>query len=85
MGRPPLTDAEKASALTMGLFLRERREKQALTQEDIARAAGTTHGTISELELGKKPGTSFLVIRRIAEALGFGLDELANALKEASK
>lgn len=52
-----------------GRFIRQQRESQDLTQEDLAGAAGLDRTYISHLERGlRNPG--LLHLRRLAKALG---------------
>lgn len=49
--------------------LRELRKDQFLSQEDLAKMAGTTTSTVNRLENGKQT-PRFATIRRLAKALG---------------
>jgi len=65
-----------ASATDLGLFVRERRLAMALTQQELADAAGTGRRFISELETGK----STLEIGKVIQVCRYlGLDLFAAA------
>lgn len=49
--------------------LRQLRAERALSQDDLERLSGVAQGTISALEIGKRPARH-RTIRRLAEALG---------------
>lgn len=51
------------------------REYRALTQEELAAAAGVTKSYICQIEAGRKDG-SMKVMRKVAEALQVDLDDL---------
>ena len=55
--------------------IREHRERLGLTQEDLARAAGCTLGTVGSLERGESAPTLFVAVR-IADALGMDVRDL---------
>lgn len=55
--------------------LREVRERELLTQEELAQRAGMTQTTISALELGKQEAR-ISTVRRLAAALGVEPKEL---------
>ena len=56
--------------------IRVFREYRGLKANALAAAAGISHNYLSEIETGKKPG-SVDVLRKIADALGVDLDNLA--------
>ena len=58
--------------------LRELRDRAALSQEDLAKKAGVSRGTIADLETGKRPARPS-TRRKLAEALGVQPDELTNS------
>jgi transcriptional regulator with XRE-family HTH domain len=61
--------------------LRRLRSAQDATQEDIAFGAGLTPNSYGEIERGRaNPG--WTTVRRVAEALGVSLVELAEAVEE---
>ena len=51
------------------------REHRRLTQAQLAREADTTAPYVSQLETGRRMGSTKL-LHRVAEALGVGLDDL---------
>jgi len=55
------------------------REYRALTQEELAAAAGVGKSYVSQIEAGKKPG-SVAVLKRMAEALRVDLDDLVPSI-----
>lgn len=50
--------------------LKEIREKQGISQEELAEISGISRTTISELENGKKQVTTNITLEKIANALG---------------
>ena len=58
-----------------GQALRAAREKQGLTQEQLAVAAGSTAATISRLEGGVRPPT-LETVSKLATALGLPMEAL---------
>jgi transcriptional regulator with XRE-family HTH domain len=73
---PRSTDTQRA----LGEVIFERREELDLSQEDVALAAGSTQGRISQIEAGHNP--SFGLARRIARALGWSSVELMRRVEE---
>lgn len=59
----------------LGKAIRQLREKQGTTQEDLAHAADITTGTLSLIERGHANPT-WGTVRRIAKALGLSMGEL---------
>jgi len=55
-------------------YIREMREAEGLTQADLAKRIGTTPSAISRLEDPDYDGHSLRTIRRIAGALGLGVE-----------
>ena len=55
--------------------LRVWRDLRGLTQSALARASGVNRVQIAEIEAGRKNG-SLETARRLAEALGIGMDDL---------
>ena len=64
----------------LGEVIRERREELDLSQEEVALAAGSSQGRISEVECGDNP--SFGLSMRIARALGWSHVELVRRVEE---
>lgn len=60
----------------LGKAIRKLREKQEMTQEDLAEAAGITVRTLSQLETGNSNPT-WATVGDIARALGISISELA--------
>lgn len=50
--------------------LREIREEQGISQEELAQTSGISRTTISELENKKKEVTTNVTLEKIASALG---------------
>lgn len=64
--------------------VRRLREDRGLTTEALARRAGVTISTISQLERAKsEPG--WMTVRRVAEALDLSLDEFGEAVEQAGR
>jgi transcriptional regulator with XRE-family HTH domain len=64
----------------LGEVIRRRREELEMSQEEVALAADTTQGRISEIEGGDNP--SFGLSARIAKALGWSHVELVRRVEE---
>jgi transcriptional regulator with XRE-family HTH domain len=64
------------------LRLREHRERCGWTQSELARRAGVPSPVISRLESGARVGLTLDVARRLARALGVGLDALAGTWED---
>lgn len=61
-------------AKTPGERIRSERQRQALSQEQVAYKAGVSYRTVHAAEVGSvKPST----LRKIAEALGLEWDDMA--------
>lgn len=56
--------------------LRRLREARGLSQEAVAHQAGVSYTTLAKIELGRS-GPAWETVRRIADALGITLLELA--------
>lgn len=65
-------------ASTVGERIRVARQQKGWTQVELAEAAGLSSNYVARLERGEL-GASLFVAMRIAEALGIGLDVLAQA------
>jgi transcriptional regulator with XRE-family HTH domain len=64
----------------LGEVISERREELEMSQEEVALAAGTSQGRISEIESGDNP--SFGLAMRVARALGWSPVELARRVEQ---
>ena len=69
---------------TWGQGVRALRSLHSLTQEQLAREAGTTQVTISDLETGKRRAISDSLRVRIARALHADPHDLFPYLEDAS-
>lgn len=63
--------------------IRVWREYRALTQQQLAEKAGISKPYLSQLETGKRSGTTD-ILKTIAQALQVGLDELVDANREST-
>jgi transcriptional regulator with XRE-family HTH domain len=68
--------------MTIGERIRKLRQEQGLSQHDLARKAGVRRPTISELESGKQQGLTVDTAKRLARALGVGIDYLAGTWED---
>lgn len=57
----------------IGHGLREQRKKQRLTQAEVAKAAGMSRATLSQLENGSLSELGIKKVLRVAEILGLEL------------
>jgi transcriptional regulator with XRE-family HTH domain len=60
----------------MSAMIRRLRERQNMTQAELAKKAKVTQGYISQLEAGAKKDIGAKVAVRLAEALGVPVTEL---------
>lgn len=60
----------------LGEKIHEKRRREGLSIEELARRVGTGLPTISKIERGKRPRVSFDLIVRIAAELRLSLDDL---------
>lgn len=60
----------------MGYKIKEVREAQNMTQEELATASGVSRGTISALENGSEKNTTSKTLLKIANALGTTVDNI---------
>ena len=72
-----LTADEMRALLAAPTPLAFWRKKRGLTQRDLAAKAEIPQGYLSQLEAGKKGGTPD-TLKRLAQALGIGLDDLVD-------
>jgi transcriptional regulator with XRE-family HTH domain len=61
----------------IGQKIRELRRRRLLSQRDLAKLAHVTHVTIQHLETGATAKPRPRTLRKIAEALGITIDEMA--------
>ena len=66
--------------IALGEVICERREELGMSQEEVALAAGSSQGRISEIECGDNP--SFGLALRIARALGWSPVDLMRRVEE---
>ena len=60
----------------MGYKIKEIREAQKMTQEELAEKSGVSRGTISALEKGIERNTTSKTLLRLALALGTSVDNI---------
>ena len=56
--------------------LKKLREKKGLSQDRLAKLADVANNTIIKIEQGENINPTLATLKKIAEALGVGLDEL---------
>ena len=69
--------------IALGEVICERREELEMSQEEVALAADSSQGRISEIECGDNP--SFGLAMRIARALGWSPFELVRRVEERER
>ncbi|HEY5988732.1 MAG TPA: helix-turn-helix transcriptional regulator [Streptosporangiaceae bacterium] len=57
-------------------MLRHHRERQSMTQEELAKRARVTQAYVTHLERGIRKNPSLAVLKRLARALGVPVTEL---------
>ena len=57
--------------------IRKFRKKKGLSQDKLAKLADVTHTTLVKLESGANNNPTVKTLKKIADALGVSLDELA--------
>jgi len=62
--------------MSIGSKLKELRERQGLTQAQLAALAGLEQSHISLIENGRRPKVAAVVVARLAQALGVSVDTL---------
>lgn len=67
---------------TIGNRLKDVREEKGLTQRDVARAAGISQSTYSDLERGDSAGRSLEVLAQVAKGIGVSADYLLGIEQE---
>lgn len=68
--------------MTIGERIRKLRQELGLSQQELAHKAGVRRPTISELESGKQRGLTVETAKRLARALGVGIDYLAGTWED---
>ncbi|OFZ55584.1 MAG: hypothetical protein A3D92_02440 [Bacteroidetes bacterium RIFCSPHIGHO2_02_FULL_44_7] len=61
---------------TIGKTIRKYRQDKKMSQEALARAANLSLPTIVKIESGETPNPSIDTVKKLAAALGVGVDEL---------
>lgn len=69
-----------AEAATLGAVFRSIRLERNLSQNELARAAGVSQQTITDIELGRSRGATFETVRRLCRGLQMTLTELDGRL-----
>ena len=60
--------------------IKKLREKQNLTQEQLAQKAGITYSTLIKIESGANKNPTLETLQKLANVFGIGLDELVGRL-----
>ncbi len=60
----------------MGYKIKEVRETQGITQEELAKKSGVSRGTIAALENGNAEHTTTKTLSKIAQALGVPISKI---------
>mgnify|MGYP000937677316 len=60
----------------MGYKIKEMRERQKMTQEELAEKSGISRGTISALENGTMRDTMSSTLLKLAQALNTSVDRI---------
>lgn len=60
----------------IGKAIRKYRQQKELSLEKLARLADLSFPTIAKIESGETPNPTIDTVKKIAAALGIGLDEL---------
>jgi transcriptional regulator with XRE-family HTH domain len=71
-----------ASIPVFGQRVTRIREERGLTQQELAKKAGTSYQTIWRIETGKHAEPGIYIAKRIARALGVSLDFLVDLYGE---
>ena len=64
------------TARRLATVIRELREREGLTQEELAKRAKITRSHLALLEAGHRKNPSLDILRRVARALGVPVGEL---------
>jgi XRE family transcriptional regulator, master regulator for biofilm formation len=60
----------------LATVLKQQRERQSMTQEELAKRAKVTQAYVTHLERGIRKNPSLVVLKRLAKALGVPVTEL---------
>jgi transcriptional regulator with XRE-family HTH domain len=60
----------------MGFKIREIRENQKMSQEELAKKSGVSRGTIWALETGRSKMTTTKTLVKLAKALNTSIDQI---------
>lgn len=66
----------KTSSSSIGDNIRRLRNERGISQDKLSKLANLAFHTITKIESGSTPNPTIDTVRRIAEALGVGIDEL---------
>jgi len=61
---------------TIALNIKKYRDKLGISQDKLSKMAGVTLHTIAKIETGSTPDPRIETLRKIANALGVGVDDL---------
>jgi transcriptional regulator with XRE-family HTH domain len=61
---------------TIGDKIKKRRNKQGLTQDELARKSGLPYTTLTKIESNVITKPTIQTVMKIAKGLGIGLDDL---------
>jgi transcriptional regulator with XRE-family HTH domain len=61
---------------TIGKNIKKYREKLGISQDKLSKLAGMTFHTITKIESGATPDPRIETVKKIADALGVGIDDL---------
>lgn len=79
MPRARLSSAERRFGTAIGSHLAEGRRANGASGGSLANRAGVSLDAIRSIEAGRVGSPGFLVVARLADALGISLDTLAAA------
>ncbi len=66
----------KSSKTNIGKTVKKLREKLGISQEKLARLADVSNNTIVNIEAGKQDNPTIETLKKIANALQVGVDDL---------
>lgn len=58
--------------------IRRYRNEKGISQDKLSKLADVSFNTITKIEAGDTPNPTIETVRRIADALGAGIDDLIN-------